>query len=293
MNENDEILEEKENKKIKSKNRFLITYSIWFSVIFIIFILSLIFFNRLLVFGKIFYNYGGAIQIIGLMLYILSLFLLLAYYGYTLTIIILKRRKHEDWYPELSKLFSKLDLPSFVLKCISVLLFIFIFMFNPCTVAGHSMEDTFYDSDKVIASSFTSLKRDDIIIFDASNYSHSEAFYIKRIIAIEGDTISYKDGELYINDVKDSRGNVREDEYNRLLKSALYLKALEDDKNAKYDDIVTIDIETAVIPKNKFLVLGDNRKNSSDSRIYGLIDESDIYGEVIMRFFPFSEFKFF
>ena len=50
---------------------------------------------------------------------------------------------------------------------------------------------------------------------------------------------------------------------------------------------------SVTIPKNKILVLGDNRRYSYDSRRYGLVDESDVYGEVILRFFPFSSFKFF
>ena len=284
MEQNDEKLEEeKKDKKLKTKDKFLITYFIWFSVIFIIFLLTLIFFNRLLVFGKIFYNYGGVIQMIGLFLYILALFLLLAYYGYTFTVIMMKRKQHEDWYPQVSKLFIKLDLPSFVLKCISVLLFLFIFMFNPCTVSGDSMLDTFEDQDKIIASSFTTLDHNDVIIFDASNYSNTEAFYIKRVIALEGDTISYLDGNLYVNEIKDERGNVTEGEYISLMNSALKLSG-EETSNI---------MQSVIIPKNKILVLGDNRRYSYDSRRYGLVDESDVYGEVIVRFFPFSSFEFF
>ena len=52
-------------------------------------------------------------------------------------------------------------------------------------------------------------------------------------------------------------------------------------------------VEAVTIPKNKILVLGDNRRYSYDSRRYGLVDESDVYGEVILRFFPFGSFKFF
>ena len=123
----------------------------------------------------------------------------------------------------------------------------------------------------------------DIIVFDASNYSHAEAFYIKRIIAMENDKISYIDGELYVNDVKESRGNVTKTEYRNLMNSALSIKGSQE----------TSEIISVTIPKNKILVLGDNRRNSYDSRMFGLIDESDVYGEVIIRLFPFSEFKFF
>ncbi|HDE9037889.1 TPA: signal peptidase I, partial [Staphylococcus aureus] len=47
-----------------------------------------------------------------------------------------------------------------------------------------------------------------------------------------------------------------------------------------------------VIPKGKYLVLGDNREVSKDSRAFGLIDEDQIVGKVSFRFWPFSEFKY-
>lgn len=269
-------------KKSKSKKRFLISYFTWFSIIVIIAILTIVFSRRLVVFSSIFYSSTGIMQIIALWLYLISLVLLLAYYIYTLTIIIVKHKKNIDWYPEVNKLFFKLDLPSFILKCITVLLFIFVFMFNPCTVAGSSMEDTFKDNDRIVASSFTSIKNNDVIIFDASKYS-SNSFYIKRVIASEGDEISYISNNLYVNGKLDERGHVSLNEYMRLLNSALKLSNLEE----------TNEIRSVIIPENKYLVLGDNRGNSSDSRVYGLIDEDDIYGEVIIRFYPFDKFEWF
>ena len=46
-----------------------------------------------------------------------------------------------------------------------------------------------------------------------------------------------------------------------------------------------------VIPKDKYLVLGDNREVSKDSRSFGLIDKDQIVGKVSFRFWPFNEFK--
>lgn len=272
-----------EDKKIKSKKRFLISYSIWFSIILIIFILTLIFIRRLIVFGSIFFNSSGIIQIISLILYLISLVLLLIYYAYTFTVIIIKSKHNEDWYPEVSNIFSKLDLPSFVFKCISVLLFIFVFMFNPCTVSGSSMEDTFKNNDRIIASSFTSIKNNDVIIFDASNYSANVAFYIKRVVASEGDEISYIGNNLYVNGKEDERGNVSASQYIHLMNSALKLSNQEESNV----------IKSVIIPENKYLVLGDNRSNSLDSRFYGLVDRDDIYGEVIIRFYPFDKFEWY
>lgn len=278
-----DFLEEEKAKNLRIRKKFLINYWIWFSLISIILILTLVFFNRLIVFGKIFSNSDGVVQIISLVLYVISLVSLVIFYIVILFMIIMKRGNGYDWYPEISKIFKKFDILSFVLKCISVLLFIFVFLFNPCTVSGASMEDTFYNNDKIIVSSFTTIKNNDIVIFDASNYSSEESFYIKRVIAQEGDRINYIDDELYVNDVKDERGNITKAEYLRIMKSAL-----------KYSKLPSSDeIQEVTIPDNRVLVLGDNRRNSSDSRYYGLIARDDIYGEVLFRFFPFNEMKFY
>lgn len=47
-----------------------------------------------------------------------------------------------------------------------------------------------------------------------------------------------------------------------------------------------------VIPQHKYLVLGDNREVSKDSRAFGLIDEKQIVGKVSLRFWPLTDFKF-
>ena len=51
----------------------------------------------------------------------------------------------------------------------------------------------------------------------------------------------------------------------------------------------TLGVEGDTIPEGQYLVLGDNRPVSRDSRDFGLISESDIIGEVQLRFWPFNE----
>ena len=59
----------------------------------------------------------------------------------------------------------------------------------------------------------------------------------------------------------------------------------------KVKDLPNANPKTNVIPKDKYLVLGDNREVSKDSRSFGLIDKDQIVGKVSFRFWPFNEFK--
>ena len=88
---------------------------------------------------------------------------------------------------------------------------------------------------------------------------------IKRIIGLPGEKIEYKNGMLYVND------EYMVDPF-------------------AYD---TYDFSTLVlgdsIPEDKYLVLGDNRGNSIDSRMIGLIDKNDIEGKTSIRFYPLDK----
>ncbi len=98
-----------------------------------------------------------------------------------------------------------------------------------------------------------------------------ENIYIKRVIGVPGDTIKFKniDGktEVFINDI--------------LEKNAIDRKYDIIDDNEKYPLIS----ETRV-GKDEYYVLGDNRKNSSDSRVWGSIKSNQIIGKAIYEYHP-------
>jgi len=87
---------------------------------------------------------------------------------------------------------------------------------------------------------------------------------IKRVIGLPGDTIEFKDGEVYLNNEK-----LKED----------YIKGST--SPFKIKDIITV-------PEGKVFVMGDNRENSSDSRILGFIDLDSIEGRAVFRFWPLN-----
>lgn len=77
---------------------------------------------------------------------------------------------------------------------------IFSFVLSNETVSGPSMQPTFENGDRIIALRHTSLKRGDIVILNAPD--EPGALYIKRIVGMPGDSITYKNDQLYLNGKK-------------------------------------------------------------------------------------------
>ena len=143
---------------------------------------------------------------------------------------------------------------------------------TPVIVRGDSMLPNLKDKEMLMLSKITyrlsSIKRFDVVVLDESKIDSSDKLIIKRIIGLPGDYIEYKDDILYINgkEVKES-----------------YDRDVTDD--FKLENICAC----SKIPKDKYLVLGDNRSISKDSRYIGLIDKKYIKGKAIFRLFPLNK----
>lgn len=114
---------------------------------------------------------------------------------------------------------------------------------------------------------FSEVKRSDII---SLQYADTK-YLIKRVIGLPGEKIEIKNNTLYINDKK-----YKED----------YLK-----EDLSYEDFSLRTLGYEVIPKDMYLVLGDNRENSLDSREIGLIKRKDINGKISLRFWPINRIR--
>lgn len=123
-------------------------------------------------------------------------------------------------------------------------------------VEGASMQPTLHTGDKMFVVKSKEYNRGDIIVFN----SHKDGTYVKRVIAVAGDTVEIRNGSVYING---------EEQYEKYL-IAQYTKNGDTDGPIK-------------IPKGKYFVLGDNREVSADSRYkeVGLVDISDVVGRYI------------
>jgi signal peptidase I len=142
------------------------------------------------------------------------------------------------------------------------------FLFTPVVVSGQSMHPTFENDNKVVISKIYKIDRFDMIVFHAPN---SDDDFIKRVIGLPGDVVVMKDDTLYIN------GEEYAEDYVQRNKDEVF----EGQK-------LTQDFKVEV-PEGYLYVLGDNRRNSTDSRILGFIDEKSVVGSVKFRFYPFNE----
>lgn len=142
------------------------------------------------------------------------------------------------------------------------------FIVTPVIVSGDSMKPNLHNGDllleRKIGYNSTNIKRFDIVVI-----KEGKEEIIKRIIGLSGEHISYKNNKLYVND-----------------------KVLEENFDfRKTNDFNLEEICSCnSIPKGKYLVLGDNRPISKDSRMIGLIDEKDILGKAVYRIWPISKF---
>ncbi len=155
---------------------------------------------------------------------------------------------------------------------IVIVLFVAIYVVGLQQVIGPSMSPTLKNNDILILDKisykFSDIKRGDII----SLYYADTKYLIKRVVGLPGEYIEFKDNELYIDNKK-------------------YVETYL--KNVVTSDFSLSDLGYDKIPDDMYLVLGDNREDSSDSRDpkVGLIKKTEIIGKVRFRIWPLNEIK--
>ncbi len=117
-------------------------------------------------------------------------------------------------------------------------------------------------------------KRGDVVVFKAppsEACSEDECEYIKRVIGLPGETIMIKNDTVYIN------GNLLEEEY------------LPSEFTTRPGSYLSLE-KTVSIPVGEYVLFGDNRSHSRDSREFGLVPESDIVGRALWVYWPLEFF---
>ena len=158
------------------------------------------------------------------------------------------------------------------------------FVIQPFVVDGDSMMPTFVNNEYLIAEKisydFTQPSRGDIVIFRYPK--NPSIIYIKRVIGLPGETVTIKDGKVYIGQVSANNPN-----QNQLVET--YLSPTE---KTNLFDATSADQELKITLKdNEFFALGDNRDHSSDSREWGVLPRANIIGRVWLTVTPIDHFK--
>lgn len=168
---------------------------------------------------------------------------------------------------KLASFFS--DLIQTIVFSISIFLFIYLLLFQPHKIKGDSMQPNFPDGEFLLTDKisyrFHPPQRGDVIVFKVP--VNEEDDYIKRIIGLPGDTVSIKDGFVYVN------GQKLEETY---LPPGLYTNG----------GIFLPNNKEVVVPDNYFFVMGDNRPYSSDSRAWGFVPKKNIIGKAWLVYWP-------
>ncbi|MRG85420.1 signal peptidase I [Salinibacillus xinjiangensis] len=153
------------------------------------------------------------------------------------------------------------------------------FVFAPIIVDGPSMLPTLENDDHLIVNKmeyvFSDPDRFDIVVFHATRNKD----YIKRVVGLPGEHIAYQNEILYINGQPYTEPFLSS-RLNQLQEGSHYTHDFTlEDLPGEYEEI----------PDGHVLVLGDNRSNSTDSRVIGLIPIDRIVGVATFRYWPFNQ----
>ncbi len=155
-----------------------------------------------------------------------------------------------------------------VLPALLLALTVHLFLAQATVVFGQSMEPNLSAHQRLIIDKisyrFRPPQRDDIVVLKIPSM---DELLVKRIVALPGEKVAIQNGTVYINDLP------------------LPEPFLDDHSNQSMEPIILGPLD--------YFVLGDNRGNSNDSRVFGPIKRDYILGRVWLRYWPLDQFKYF
>jgi signal peptidase I len=142
--------------------------------------------------------------------------------------------------------------------------FMILFLYQPVRVEGTSMLPRLEDRDRLFINKFvyhfTAIDRGDVVVF---RYPRDPAkSYIKRVIALPGDELRIDHGRVFVN--------------GKLVREPYVPQEYRDSRS----------LAAMTIPDDSYFMMGDHRSISSDSRDFGAVERSLIYGKAVFVYWP-------
>ncbi|MFT7648686.1 MAG: signal peptidase I [Candidatus Poriferisodalaceae bacterium] len=173
--------------------------------------------------------------------------------------------------PAKTPLRSTLEWGAVIIGALIAALIIKTFLFQAYYIPSSSMTETLHVRDRILVNKlsyqFGNVDRFDVIVFHKPDNAPQGDIqdFIKRVVGLPGETIHAENGVVFVDGVALNEPYLRDDE-------------------------VTLNLPPTVVPDGHYFVMGDNRQNSSDSRVFGAIDQELIVGEAFIRVWPPSQF---
>jgi signal peptidase I len=143
---------------------------------------------------------------------------------------------------------------------------VILFLYQPVRVEGTSMMPTLVNDERIFINKFVyrfgvaDIGRGDMVVFWFPKETSKS--YIKRVIGVPGDTVEVREGTVWIN------GKALAESY----------------VTAENRD--TTSMPPTTLDSDKYFVLGDHRNSSNDSRSWGMVPRSYIYGKAVFVYWP-------
>jgi signal peptidase I len=157
------------------------------------------------------------------------------------------------------------DILETVLIALLIAVLVRAFVIERFLVDGPSMEPTLWDSQSLLVNKlayrFSSPKRGDIVVFRYPLDPQRD--YVKRCVAVGGDSVEMRLGRLYVN------GQLKEEPYVRF--PGLF------------------EMKSVTVPEDSIFVMGDHRTNSEDSRMFGPVKLSLVKGKAVLVIWPLKD----
>jgi len=169
------------------------------------------------------------------------------------------------------------DIIETVVVAAAIFVVVYLFLLQPHQVKGASMEPNFHDGEYILTDKvsyrFNQPKRGDVVIFKSP--TNPDVDFIKRIIGLPGEKIEIKNGNVIIFNSQAPNGFTLSEPYQIMepLAGGSYLR----------------EGKIVEVPADSYIVFGDNRTHSYDSREWGPITKKDIIGKAWLRYWPLSK----